>query len=88
MIIIGKRGYKYSGRARKQPVARSGCGREWVAGKWRKSGLRDGSGPVVGETLSLPASSEMAGDRQALLPRQEWDFIVSRFPFSIYDLDY
>ena len=30
----------------------------------------DGSGPVGRRLLSLPASSEMAGDRQALLPRQ------------------
>lgn len=40
MIIIGKEGYKYSAGLEAKLAARSGCGREWVAGKWRKSGLR------------------------------------------------
>ena len=46
----------------------------------------DGSGPVGRRLLSLPASSEMAGDRQALLPRQRVGLGSLSLPFSIYDL--
>ena len=46
----------------------------------------DGSGPVGRGLLSLPASSEMAGNHQALLPRQRVALSSLSFPFSIYDL--
>lgn len=46
----------------------------------------DGSGPVGRKLLSLPASSETAGNRQALLPWQRVALSSLSLPFSIYDL--